>query len=113
MGQSASSSARGSRGARDGDDEVQGIKRQRVRVDKDTEVDVEQTVRSEGADDNAEGEISEQDGTESPEIKARRIPKGPSKEEKRLHDLTHVPFRSWCPKCVAGRACRGPHPESD
>ena len=45
--------------------------------------------------------------------KIRRVPKGPSEEEYRIHRATHCPFRSWCPKCIAGRAKRGPHTESD
>ena len=30
-------------------------------------------------------------------------PKVPSAAEKALHDLTHMPYRSWCYWCVAGR----------
>ena len=47
---------------------------------------------------------------EDPEIaeEARGVwsrvrPKGPTKEVRRKHNLTHFPFRSWCPACVAGR----------
>ena len=29
-----------------------------------------------------------------------------------MHRATHSPFRSWCPKCVAGRGVRGGHGES-
>lgn len=31
-------------------------------------------------------------------------PGAPSRQEILEHELTHVPFRSWCPHCVAGRA---------
>ena len=27
--------------------------------------------------------------------------KQPSLRERRLHELTHLPFRQWCPHCVA------------
>lgn len=27
----------------------------------------------------------------------------PSEEERREHELTHVPYRSWCHRCVWGR----------
>ena len=43
----------------------------------------------------------------------KRPPKAPSAEEWRRHRATHVPFRSWCPKCVAGRAVRGDHSEAE
>ena len=34
----------------------------------------------------------------------------PSAEEIRKHNLTHLPFRSWCPICVAARARDDPPP---
>ena len=43
----------------------------------------------------------------------RQIPKGPTKEEIRRHNATHCPYRSWCPKCVAGRGHQGPHNASE
>lgn len=36
--------------------------------------------------------------------KGLRIPTTPSETERRDHKLTHVPFRAWCPHCVAGKA---------
>ena len=27
----------------------------------------------------------------------------PSKAEREMHELTHVPFTSWCEHCVRGR----------
>ena len=27
----------------------------------------------------------------------------PTSEEMRAHRATHIPFRSWCPECVAGQ----------
>ena len=33
----------------------------------------------------------------------------PSEAEVRLHNLTHLPFRDWCPFCVQGRAVSHPH----
>ena len=30
-------------------------------------------------------------------------PKEPSAEERAIHETTHLPFKSWCPDCVAGR----------
>ena len=31
-------------------------------------------------------------------------PKGPTKEERDLHMISHLPFQSWCECCVGGRA---------
>ena len=28
----------------------------------------------------------------------------PSERERRLHEITHLPFRQWCPFCVAGKS---------
>ena len=45
-------------------------------------------------------EIEEEDAR--PSVPAPMVP-GPTDEERRCHDLTHLPFRHWCPFCVAGR----------
>jgi hypothetical protein len=39
----------------------------------------------------------------------RRVEPLPSPEEQRLHRITHLPFRSWCPYCVAAAANDHPH----
>ena len=39
----------------------------------------------------------------------RRAPKEPSREEVDEHNVTHTPYRSWCPHCVSGRAKDYPH----
>ena len=36
-------------------------------------------------------------------------PKGPTEEERRLHETTHVPFRSWCGACQAGKGRESGH----
>ena len=33
----------------------------------------------------------------------------PCDEEVRVHSLTHLPFRDWCPYCVQGRGVSAPH----
>ena len=58
----------------------------------------------------AKGEIEEQhedDGhTEYEGVapKVARDPGQPTAIEKVAHNVTHVPYRSWCPHCVRGRA---------
>ena len=44
--------------------------------------------------------------------KMKPVPKSPSADEVRKHVATHVPFRSWCPKCVAGRGHQSGHSAS-
>ena len=37
-------------------------------------------------------------------IRARAVPVGPTRQERDDHDAAgHVPYRSWCRACVAGR----------
>ena len=33
----------------------------------------------------------------------------PSEEEVTIHNITHLPYRSWCPHCERGKARRGNH----
>ena len=37
-------------------------------------------------------------------MKRKKEVRAPSREEIRIHGATHLPFRSWCAECVAGRA---------
>ena len=37
----------------------------------------------------------------------------PSAQEVELHNTTHIPFRSWCPYCVAGKAKANAHRSQD
>ena len=39
-------------------------------------------------------------------------PKEPNALEKSRHELTHMPYRSWCFSCVAGRGADDPHRKS-
>ena len=41
--------------------------------------------------------------------KMRRKPDEPTKEEKRIHRVSHLPFRTWCKHCVKARAKNWPH----
>ena len=38
-----------------------------------------------------------------------KIPNMPSQEEIDQHMTNHIPFRSWCPHCVAGQAQPSQH----
>ena len=38
-----------------------------------------------------------------------RISEAPIIQELDDHMATHVPFRSWCPFCISGKAVNNPH----
>ena len=43
----------------------------------------------------------------------KRGPKDPTEQEIKEHYATHVPFRSWCPHCVAAAAKCTPHKKTE
>ena len=61
------------------------------------------------------GEVEEDaeggSGGEAGERKAQKIqdPRKPSEAEVSEHNLTHLPYRSWCRHCVRGRGKELPH----
>ena len=75
----------GSNGQASGGGEDGGVNGESEKVDEKLE------VHGEMADD--EGQV--------PNILAS--PGQPSKEERRKHDCTHIPYRAWCNHCVRGR----------
>ena len=97
-----------------------GKRPRRLAVLKEEEDEQEDDQQDEPEDeDEEELEDSREDGLfgqeeefeevqEAREVKTRALPKGPSEEQMRVHQLTHYPFRSWCPLCVAGRAKNWP-----
>lgn len=54
-----------------------------------------------------DGEIFCEQGARTP-VKLRD-PRKPSAEEVALHEMTHLPFRSWCSHCVRGRGRAADH----
>ena len=42
-------------------------------------------------------------------VKKVQDPREPSIEERAQHELTHLPYRSWCRHCVRGRGKQMPH----
>ena len=49
------------------------------------------------------------DEDDSPPRKLARDPGQPTREEVEAHRVDHMPFRSWCPYCVKGRATGRQH----
>ena len=70
--------------------------------------------------DSRGGERAEGTGElELQEEAGQRLPRGvqdprlPSDEERKQHELTHLPFRSWCRHCVRGCGQSEPHRRSE
>ena len=68
----------------------------------------------EGIIDNVDGEeeVSIENGQVVQLPKALPTPKVPSKKEVDFHNLTHIPYRNWCPFCVRARRKNDPHCQS-
>ena len=45
------------------------------------------------------------------EVKIKKKPYEPSKEERRKHNVCHYPYRNWCEFCVKARGPNLPHKE--
>ena len=67
-------------------------------------------VIEEGDEDKEEG-MEEMEEEAKPKI--RRAPNGPTRLEREDHEVTHLPFRSWCEFCVKGRGISTPHRVSE
>ena len=68
------------------------------------------TVRPEGgAMGETEFEVDTEDELGERKTKKMQDPKMPTKTEIEEHNLTHLPFRSWCRHCVRGRGKELPH----
>ena len=63
------------------------------------------------ADDDDGGDVvcSETDGGDMRRMRKMHNPRLPTKAEIEEHDLTHLPFRSWCRHCVRGRGQEEAH----
>ena len=57
-------------------------------------------------------EDEEEGGREDEDVQpffCRKPPEGPTESEKKEHEVTHMPFRSWCSACVQARAADWAH----
>ena len=64
----------------------------------------EAEVAEDGVHDAVE-EILESEDVQHGERKTAKMndPKEPTSEERKVHEMTHLPFRSWCRHCIRGR----------
>ena len=58
-------------------------------------------------------EVSTETGQAVQLPRALPSPTLPSKKEVEFHNLTHIPYRSWCPFCVAARRKNSAHKSSN
>ena len=64
----------------------------------------------------AEVDDDEEDMAQEEEGRAQRCmrdPCAPTAAERAAHNATHMPFRNWCPFCVAGRGEAAPHKQTE
>ena len=57
----------------------------------------------------AEEEAAEDASEEGVAAKAKPLQSQPTRDDVAHHNLTHIPYRSWCECCVKGRAVDDPH----
>ena len=71
----------------------------------------EQAGQEEISEEEMEEDRDELEGPseEGEKVSAIKTPEGPSQKEIEEHMANHIPFRSWCPFCVTGKAVSGPH----
>ena len=60
-------------------------------------------------EDFDEIECAEEVSEEARHPEVLRDPGAPTPKEIEEHNATHLPFRSWCPYCVTGKAQDRPH----
>ena len=56
-----------------------------------------------------EEQVSAEDGSVVRDVKGMPAPRQPSRDEVARHNITHLPYRSWCPHCVASRRPNSHH----
>jgi hypothetical protein len=68
-------------------------------------------LADECGDEEVEVESQEADdvGKEDAGVRVKMAPTQPSNTEREKHEVTHCPYRPWCPICVAGRGQKSGH----
>ena len=61
------------------------------------------------ADEGDEDDVESQSCHEEVPVKVAKDPGLPTPEERDRHNMTHNPYRSWCPVCVEARGKEDPH----
>jgi hypothetical protein len=66
----------------------------------------EDEVIEEGVQETLEGEEVQHGERKTAKL---NDPKEPSSEERKTHEMTHLPFRRWCRHCIRGRGKEAAH----
>ena len=61
------------------------------------------------AEEETDNAGREEEGEEAREAVAAPAPLAPPRMEKEMHEITHTPYRSWCPHCVRMRGRNTTH----
>ena len=69
----------------------------------------EGTRREVESDDGGDDTGDDDDVMEARVARGSKSPKDPTRKEREEHELTHMPFRSWCEDCVKSRARNAHH----
>ena len=75
----------------------------------ESEVEEAENVKSHKEDTKVIEENEEPIIGEEAPVRTTRNPADPTSEERERHDATHLPFRAWCPVCVAAGATEDQH----
>ena len=81
-------------------------------IEVSEEVVYEDRFADGGATGSGPEAINPEQSDESGEVakaKTLKTPAAPSSVEREAHESTHMPYRSWCSHCVAGRGVASPH----
>ena len=62
------------------------------------------TIPKPGRYDSPDTQAIDSDSEEEIQANQPVVPKSVSEAERRAHQLTHTPFRSWCEACVQGKS---------
>ena len=80
-----------------------------VRGHEPSEVGGEESDGAEEEDSEVEGSIIGIDEVTSPPIRIAKDPTAPTAEEREAHNVTHLPYRSWCSTCVEAKGKEDGH----
>ena len=75
-------------------------------------------VNEDGAEERSEGDVADSEHEDLAEHcvvrpKLLTSPNPPSKQERLEHEISHLPYRTWCPHCVRGKARCNDHKTRD
>ena len=91
-----------------GSDESRGVEDQPDPKRRKCEETGEEDERQQEDDDVEPDQLPSEDEEVRP-FRFHTPPTAPTFKERLEHELTHLPFRSWCPFCVMGKARSNPH----